>query len=248
MNSLFPLKEIKVYEVGGCIRDELLGLKTHDIDFAVECDSFEMIHYYLGKAGFQVFLSTPEFLTIRARFPKTDNVPERFRHLTADFVMCRKESGYSDGRRPDIVEPGTLKDDLARRDFTMNAIARPFGYVTLVDPHGGVWDIEQRVIRFVGTPMERIEEDGLRVLRALRFMVTKGMSLHTETHDALVDPASAVMLSEHGGVSIERIREELNKMLKYNSLWTMKLLTETYPNIGLACFRDGLRLDATLKS
>ena len=117
---------------------------------------------------------TPEFLTIRAQVPASE-AKLLARTKVADFVLCRKDSASGDGRRPDSVEPGTVLDDLARRDFTMNAIARDVQTGEVLDPHGGREDIKWKTLRFVGDPMTRIREDGLRVLRGLRFMITKGL-------------------------------------------------------------------------
>src|SRR4051812_36297006 len=111
---------VHLYEVGGHVRDSLLGIKSKDIDFAVEAESFMELFNWLNAQKFDIFLITEEYGTIRARFPK-GHVNAG---LTADFVLCRKDGNYSDGRRPDSVSPGTIFDDLARRDFTVNAMAR----------------------------------------------------------------------------------------------------------------------------
>ncbi len=102
---------VKIYLVGGSIRDQLLGLKSKDLDYAVEAGSYEEMRDYIKENG-KIFLETPEYLTIRAHLKNGE---------PADFVLCRKDGEYSDGRRPDKVTPGTLYDDLARRDFTVNA-------------------------------------------------------------------------------------------------------------------------------
>ena len=109
-----------IYQVGGSLRDECLGRPCKDFDFSVEAPSYEAMREHLVQDGYTIFLEKPEYLTIRARFPK-GHPQER---VCADFVLCRKDGFYSDGRRPDTVEPGTIYDDLARRDFTMNAMAR----------------------------------------------------------------------------------------------------------------------------
>ena len=121
----------KFYEVGGCVRDEILGLKSKDIDYvAVPSDDllkdvssahtmFGILEGYLKEEGFELFLVTPDCFTIRAKFPKNHKYQG-----VADFVMARKEIGYVEGTRTPIVVPGTLKDDLERRDFTVNAMAK----------------------------------------------------------------------------------------------------------------------------
>jgi tRNA nucleotidyltransferase/poly(A) polymerase len=232
---------MRFFEVGGCVRDELLGVPTKDIDFAVEADSFEAMKGELENRGFTIFLETPEFLTIRARFPKGDILFDR---MTADFVLCRKDSPGSDGRRPDFVEVGTIFDDLARRDFTVNAMAKELGFTQLLDPHKGQSDLANRTLRFVGNPADRINEDFLRVLRAFRFVITKGFTLAPETEDAIMDPAIAPRLA---AVSVERRREELRKAFMHDTLGSLELLMR-FPEVTRdAIFEDGLRLAPTLK-
>jgi len=121
------------FEVGGCLRDEFKGIPSKDVDFAVEAPSFEAMRDELIEDGFEIFEERPEFFTIRAKVPKGNPLEDRTR--VADFVMCRKDGPSSDGRRPDFVEPGTIFDDLARRDFTVNAIARNAITGEIIDPH-----------------------------------------------------------------------------------------------------------------
>jgi tRNA nucleotidyltransferase/poly(A) polymerase len=253
------MTNIRAFEVGGCVRDDLLGLRSKDIDFAVEAPSFEAMTMWLLNEGFEIFLSTEEFLTIRARFPRDDRAPLGREGMTADFVLCRKDGPSSDGRRPDFVEPGTIEDDLARRDFTVNAMARRVfegGHWMgtfrddLVDPHGGREDLKEMRLRFVGNPFSRLAEDGLRALRAIRFAVTKGFMLdHTVTASirSLSDPNNGAGIDLLGGVSMERIREELHKAFKHDTIATLALLDE-FPIIKNHVFRSGgLWLEPTMK-
>jgi len=238
-------------EVGGAVRDQFLGKKSKDVDFVaippVEFFNsntkveivFKTLVTYLKSEGFKVFLETPEFFTVRAQVP--DNHPLKERTNVADFVLARKDGPSSDGRRPDYVLPGTLMDDLQRRDFTMNAIAVLNG--EFIDPFGGQKDIEQELIRFVGDPNDRIAEDGLRVMRALRFMITTGFDMEGETWEAINSEFAAKML---GKVSVERIKEELEKMFFTNTIQSINLL-HTNDLLLNAIFRDGLRLMPTLK-
>lgn len=233
---------VRLFEVGGCVRDELLGKPSKDVDFAVEAPSFDIMERHIKGMGLRIFLSKPEFLTIRAGVPKGHKLRERCKD--ADFVLCRKDGPSFDGRRPEFVEAGTIIDDLARRDFTVNAIARCVETGDFVDPHGGQEDLDKRVLRFVGNPRERIREDGLRVLRALRFSVTKGLKMSHDTTAALTLELAADMLV---GTSTERVREELDKMFAHDTLAALTLLEEFRP-IRNACFgRAGLSLMATMK-
>lgn len=233
---------MKIREVGGCLRDEFLGIPTKDVDFAVEAESFEAMRDELVSTGFEIFVETEEFLTIRAKVPKGHMLLERTN--VADFVLCRKDSDTGDGRRPDFVTPGTILDDLARRDFTVNAIARDVQTGEIFDPHGGIEDLQNGVLRFVGDSHSRIREDGLRVLRGFRFMVTHGLEPSAETGFAMSqDFAAGMMMS----ISVERIREEVEKMVAFDTLHSIEIFSGMSELMREAIFRDGLRLSATLK-
>jgi tRNA nucleotidyltransferase (CCA-adding enzyme) len=242
MTLMETTPQLRFWEVGGCVRDEMLGLPVKDVDFAVEAPSFSFMVDALKAQGFKVFQEREEFLTVRAGVPKDS--PLRERTKDADFVMCRADGPSSDGRRPDFVTPGTVFDDLARRDFTVNAMARAEDG-TLVDPFGGEQDLADRVLRFVGDPMARVTEDGLRVLRGFRFMVTKGLTPEAETARVLRSPEAAEML---GCVSVERVRDEVEKMFRFDTLTAMRLCASLPEVTQDAVFRDGLRLTSTLKA
>lgn len=236
---------IEIFEVGGCIRDELMGQHTKDVDFTVIAPSFDAMRQHLVAEGFKIHVETEQFHTIRAGVPKGH--PLRERTKDADFVWARKEGPSSDGRHPDWVEPGTLHDDLARRDFTMNAVARDVNG-DLIDPFGGIVDIERRELNFVGDPMERIHEDGLRVMRGFRFMVTKGVSPSRPTFDALHSREAASMLRR---VSKERIKDELDKMFMFDPCHAVTIVGNLSPLHKQAIFsgpNGPLRMMATLKS
>jgi tRNA nucleotidyltransferase/poly(A) polymerase len=233
---------VKVYEVGGCVRDDLLGVPVNDVDFVGVAPSFNHLRHYVSHVlGLDVIDGTvkEEFVTFKARVPKGHKLRERCK--SADFVLARVDGPSSDGRRPDYVEPGTLEDDLKRRDFTVNALARDLETGELVDLFEGEKHLRERKLQFVGDPMVRIKEDGLRVVRALRFTVTKGFTL--TDHLAVKSDVAAEMLDK---VSRERVREELEKMFKHDTLATLDLLQQ-FPKLLPVMFKDGLRLSATLK-
>ncbi len=144
---------ITLYKVGGCVRDKIMGIAPKDIDFTVECSSFAEMEEYIKKEGGVIYQSKPEFLTIRAKVWG----------INADFVCCRQEGNYSDGRRPDEVKIGTILQDLSRRDFSINSIAEKVvdGVDTgeYIDPYNGVGDIAKKIIRCVGKPEDRFNED-----------------------------------------------------------------------------------------
>jgi len=203
---------IKYYTVGGCVRDQILGLKPKDIDYSVEADSFADMEADIIRRGGTIFLSKPEYFTIRANIDRN----------TYDFVLCRKDGDYSDRRRPDSVSVGSIYDDLARRDFTVNAIALSDDG-DYVDPYGGMDDIRNKIIRCVGSN-GRLLEDPLRILRALRFSITKEFTLHKSVQDFLHNEDCFELLKS---ISIERIYEELCKMFSHDTFVSIVTL-QTY--------------------
>lgn len=125
---------VKFYQVGGSVRDKIMGIKPHDIDFAIGAESFGAMREAILARGGKIFLEMEKFFTIRANLPELGS---------ADFVLTRKDGSYSDGRRPDGVTVGTILDDLARRDFTMNAIAINVETGDILDPFDGTGDIHK---------------------------------------------------------------------------------------------------------
>lgn len=258
---------MKFFQVGGCVRDEIMGVSSKDIDFSAVMEQadidaysahnqftpFEYMVEYLKGQGFKVFVETPEHLTARAQFPVADGgfdvkaaggpINPGKKRLTADFVLARKESGYSDGRRPDSVEVGTLMDDLARRDFTMNAIAKGENG-EVIDPFNGATDIARGVIEAVGDAQERLDEDALRALRALRFSVTKDMAISDAVAEAM--ESDSVLAAIRNKISDERIREELNKMFAHDTVKSLWGLAD-FPALTDAIFSGSVSLEATMK-
>ena len=181
--------------VGGCVRDSLLGKPVNDWDVATDA---------LPQA----------LMTI---FPRA--IPTGLQHGTVTVVhggehyevtTLRGETTYSDGRHPDEVHfVDDITADLARRDFTINAIAVATDNGALVDPFHGRADIDAKLIRAVGRAFERFSEDGLRVLRAARFSATLGFELDPETFAAI-----APTLDTFRKVSAERVRDEWIKTMK----------------------------------
>ena len=183
----------EAYPVGGCVRDLLLARTPQDWDI---CTS-----------------ALPQ--QVQSLFPHT--VPTGIDYGTVTVVLdghglevttFRCEGGYRDGRRPDAVSfVSSLTDDLSRRDFTVNAMAlAPDG--TVIDPFGGQADLEGRVIRCVGDPMQRLQEDRLRMFRAIRFAAQLNFTLAPE----LVHALEELGLQPHH-LPAERIRPEVEKTL-----------------------------------
>lgn len=202
----------KYYIVGGYVRDLLLGTPSKDVDFAVEASSYDAMKTHLLSFGVTIFQEKPEFLAIRGSHPI---------HGGVDYVLCRKESFYSDGRHPDNVSIGTIYDDLARRDFTVNAIALDGDKV--IDPFGGKNDLDARLLRCVGNTQERFAEDYLRILRAMRFSITKNFRLDVEIVKAF---HSEELLQGLIKVSRERVFEELRRCFDFDTLQTIQFIDD----------------------
>lgn len=226
----------EIFEVGGCVRDEIMGITPKDIDFSVVTDSFETMEKVVSDAGMKVVQRKPEFGTILA----VARQPFRGHTGGLDFVWARVDGPSSDGRRPDWTRPGNLSEDLSRRDFTCNAIAKD-EQGNLIDPFNGVQDIQSGIIRCVGNALDRMNEDPLRAIRALRFAVTKGFWI-----DPSVDNAIRVVSHKMHTVSKERQREEMEKMFSFDTVASMDILAK-FPTLRDAIFSDGLRLMPTMK-
>lgn len=222
-----------MYLVGGAVRDRVAGLPAKDLDFVVEADSFEEMKDYIQNIwGVTVFVELPTYGTIRGRFTPikvNGTVDSRYFHdivlgaQGCDFVLARKEGHYTDGRRPDSTEVGTLMDDLRRRDFTMNAMAMGEDGV-IIDPFDGQGHLEYRVLSAVGDPVVRLLEDALRALRAIRFSVTKDLTMDHRLSNALLH--AGVLHALENNIAIERISDELQKALRHDTIRTLDLLHE----------------------
>jgi tRNA nucleotidyltransferase (CCA-adding enzyme) len=190
------------WAVGGCIRDELLaelrGAPTehrNDWDIATSARPEEVIKL---------------FRRVIPTGLKHGTVTVLLEHGAYEVTTLRGETTYSDGRRPDSVFfVDDIKDDLARRDFTINALAYDVLADRLIDPFDGLADLERKQLRAVGDPAARFAEDGLRVLRAARFVATLELELDPATERA-IEPS----LDSYRKVSAERIRDEWQKTMK----------------------------------
>ena len=186
------------YLVGGCVRDMYLGRTPHDFDITTNATP-EQIKGRLAIADIPFTRVGEKHGTIVARMNDEEY----------EITTYRKDCGYEDGRHPDKVEfVSDIKEDLARRDFTMNAMAYDPIDNIFIDPFDGRKDCDGKLIRTVGDPIARFSEDGLRIMRALRFSVTLGFDIGRETNEAMARSESML-----DSVSKERITEELRKML-----------------------------------
>jgi len=190
----FELQGFQAFLVGGCVRDTLLGLTPHDFDVATNAPLEQT----------------------KQLFPKTLAVGEQFGILvvvcedgsSVEVACFRQEHGTTDGRHPENVAFVTdIVSDLARRDFTINAMALDLRG-NLIDPFGGLEALKHQVIQTVGSPLLRFEEDFLRILRGFRFSAKLGFSLEAETLKAAIALSASLE-----NVSKERIGQEITKLL-----------------------------------
>jgi tRNA nucleotidyltransferase (CCA-adding enzyme) len=183
------------YAVGGCVRDSLLGKEPNDWDFTTSArpDEIERVFSNCHTIDFGKQFGTIAVILDGEQY---------------EVTAYRTDGEYSDARHPDSVSfTASLRDDLSRRDFTVNAMAYN-EEEGLIDLFEGQKDLEYGVIRCVGVPSERFVEDALRILRALRFASVLGFTIEPETSDAIL--RGRKLLSE---IAAERIREELMKLI-----------------------------------
>jgi len=201
------LKEnnFEAYIVGGCVRDFLRGVEPEDWDVATNARPEE-----IQKIFPKSFYSN-QFFTVTVQ---TGSENPRLKEI--EITTYRKEAKYTDKRHPDEVKfAKTIEEDLARRDFTVNALAVEIARVQpvqlkIIDLFGGQEDLENKIIRAVGKPEERFSEDSLRLMRAVRFSITLGENWKIEEKTAQAIKKNAAWLQ---AISKERIRDELIKII-----------------------------------
>ena len=185
----------QVYAVGGCVRDALLGLTPHDYDLCTDATPAQMHRVF---AGYRLVESGEKHGTVGVILD----------HQVVEITTFRTEGGYADNRHPDWVRfVPHVEEDLARRDFTVNAMAYSpkTGYV---DPYGGQQDLQGRILRAVGCPEQRFTEDALRILRGARFAARFQLTPEPATLEAMFRLAPSMEQ-----LARERVFEELCKLL-----------------------------------
>jgi tRNA nucleotidyltransferase/poly(A) polymerase len=208
------------YVVGGGVRDMIMGVPIHDVDIATNAVPGDVSKIF-SNAGMRVIPTGIKHGTVTVL---VDNEP-------VEITTYRSESTYSDRRHPDVVTfTGTIEDDLSRRDFTINAMAYDPVTGILKDPHGGQDDIKNKMIRTVGNPDDRFDEDALRMYRDCRFSSKMNFTIDDDTVNSIRRHAH---LSVH--LSNERIRDEL-----------LKTMETRKPSTGLRCMIDNGLLDHVL--
>ncbi len=206
--AVFRVAGFQCHLVGGAVRDILLGRPHADYDIATDAVPEQVV---------------PLFRRVIPTGIKHGTVTVHFKGTTFEVTTFRTEAAYGDGRRPDAVTfSPSITDDLARRDFTINAIAYDLLSDKVADPHEGRRDLRSRIIRAIGDPAERFREDGLRPLRACRFAAQLGFTVDEATRNAI--PASLDVLAK---VSAERVRDEI-----------LKVLETPVPSVGFSLMRE----------
>ncbi len=221
----------EIYAVGGSIRDTLMNRPTKGWDFTTNATPEQILSIFpdsfydnqFGTVGIKIYASPPSEHTE----PELIDIFE--------ITTYRSEQGYTDNRHPDVISWGkTLRDDLSRRDFTINAIASDG--VEIIDPYNGQTDIRAKIIRTVGAPKERFAEDALRMMRAVRIAAQLGFMIEPGTMTAIQESAGRL-----NTISAERIRDELFKLLASNFaadgvlvLKNSGILHEILPELELA--------------
>ncbi len=185
----------EVYLIGGCVRDHLMHVRPHDFDLTTDATPEEMMAVFSDYKVIETGIRHGTLTVIVNSMP-------------IEITTYRVDGAYEDNRHPTSVSfTRNLREDAARRDFTMNAIAMDVDG-NLRDSFGGCADIEARLIRAVGDPDVRFEEDALRILRGLRFAAVLGFEIEKTTSAALRRKATLLH-----SISAERIREEFFKLI-----------------------------------
>ena len=205
------------YLVGGCVRDMALGVRPHDWDICTGALPEQVMEVFPG--------ALPTGL-------KHGTVTVRINSRSVEVTTFRSEENYADHRHPETVRfVGELTTDLSRRDFTINAMAlSPDGLI--MDPFGGLTDLEHRCIRCVGSPELRFEEDALRMFRALRFSARLDFTIEDATLAAIGKKAHLA-----SALAAERIRDEVEKTLLTPKPETVGLMQHLGLLDGFLCAR-----------
>ncbi|MCD5969152.1 CCA tRNA nucleotidyltransferase [Riemerella anatipestifer] len=205
------------YIVGGYVRDLLMKRQVPtDIDFVTEQSGIELAQAVAKELDSNLKVSV---------FKTYGTAMIKWKGLELEFVGARKESYSEDSRKP-AVEQGSLEDDQKRRDFTINAMAISLGkedFGRLVDPFGGVQDLESKILKTPLEPLQTYSDDPLRMMRAIRFASTLNFKVEQNSLDAIKQEADRIKI-----VSMERIMVEFNKiMLSEKPSIGLKLLDDT---------------------
>ena len=195
--SIFKQHGYILYLVGGTVRDLLLGLTLTDMDCVTDATPEEM----------KTFLPGADFT-----FAKMGSIRCKDEGVKFDITTLRKESGYKDSRHPsEVIFVKDLKEDVKRRDFTINALYMD-EHMVLVDYVNGEKDLNKKIIRMVGDPEKRLKEDPLRIIRAIRFALQLNFELDKKLEKAMLKNIELLKLLKK-----EKIIQDLNKLTKFDA-------------------------------
>ncbi len=246
--ELFILKKItraikasgfETYLIGGFVRDKLLNRDSKDADFVCVGDAIE-----LANETAKQFSPAPQVDYFKNFGTAHIKIADGF---DIEFVGARKESYQRNSRKPE-VEPGTIKDDQDRRDFTINAFAISLNekdYGKLIDPFDGLKDLKYKIIRTPLEPVQTFSDDPLRMMRGIRFASQLGFTIDEKTWQGIIDSAERIKI-----ISQERITDELNKIILsdkpsigFDLLYKSGLLKIIFPpmvELAGAEYKDGM--------
>jgi putative nucleotidyltransferase with HDIG domain len=225
VSEIVTEENLEAYVIGGFVRDLILERPSKDIDIVVIGNGLDLAE----KAGKKLRVKKVSY------FKNFGTAQFLYKDLDVEFVGARKESYRRDSRKP-IVEDGTLQDDQNRRDFTINALAlclHADNFGELIDPFGGLKDLEEGIIRTPLEPSKTYSDDPLRMMRAVRFAAQLDFKIERESLEAISENAERLEI-----ISRERIMDELNKIILcdkpsrgFKLLFATKLLHQFFPEM-----------------
>jgi poly(A) polymerase len=225
----------EAFLVGGCVRDFLLGKPIKDYDIATNARPEDVERLF------------PKVLEMGRAFGVMKVITESGREV--EVATFRTESNYRDHRHPTQVEFSTAEADSARRDFTINALYFDLKTSQVLDFNNGLDDLKAKVIRAIGDPAKRFEEDALRLMRAVRFSARLGFAIEENTRIAIKENAPLIRK-----ISIERVRDELEKIITHPTakfavldLDALHLFENVMPEISVAKLIQRKVWDQTLR-
>lgn len=237
----------EAFLVGGCVRDMFLGKNPKDWDITTNAHPEEIEKVFeVNKTVYENSFGTVTVFDMPKEAADRE-VSYETKPFEVQVTTYRSEAGYTDSRHPDVVSYETdIAKDLARRDFTINAIAWDPINDTIKDIYGGINDIKDKRLHCVLDPKERFTEDALRMLRAVRFSTTLGFTISHETTEAIVELAPRIV-----HISAERIRDEFLKIIDSEApafgvdlLYRTGLLKYIIPELleGVGCEQKGAHI------
>ena len=208
---------------GGCVRDQLLGRTPKDYDVATSAEPDQVREVFGKRRTLPIGASFGVITVLGDKGSGADPI---------EVATFRRDGGYSDGRRPDAVEFTDAREDALRRDFTINGMFFDPIESKVIDYVGGKEDLKARVVRAIGDPNERIDEDKLRMLRAVRFAATFDFELESKTLAAVQQHASEIdaVSGERIGAEMRRMLASPNRAVAFELLRTSRLLEEILPD------------------